>query len=96
MIFEAWNEPNDGPNNDAVPSSYLNYLTIMYGALRNSGVQNLIFMQWDMNFVPGYNDLSWASEITKAIPGAFNLAFHFTRIGMHLFTMPDGIISVIT
>ena len=47
----------------------------MYGALRNSGVQNLIFMQWDMNFVPGYNDLSWASEITKAIPGAFNLAF---------------------
>ena len=74
VIFEAWNEPGDS-GNDAVSSGYMNYLATMYDAVRNSGAQNLIFMQWDSGLVPTYNDLSWASQISKALPAALNLAF---------------------
>ena len=74
VIFEAWNEPQD-TGNDAVISSYMSYLTTMYSAIRDSGSENLIFMQWDGGYVPTFNTLSWCSQISAAIPNSLNLAF---------------------
>ena len=74
VIFEAWNEPQDS-GYDAISSGYMIYLTTMYNAVRSAGAQNLIFMQWDSGYVPTYNDLSWASQISEAIPNAINLVF---------------------
>jgi cell division septation protein DedD len=74
VIFEAWNEPAT-TGNSAVPSTYLTYLTTMYNTIRSTGSQNLIFMQWDAGYVPTYNDLSWATQITSSIPNEANLAF---------------------
>ena len=74
VIFEAWNEP-ENLGNDSVTPSYLTYLTAMYDAIRGAGAQNLIFMQWDSGYLPNYNDLSWARQISNAIPNAENLVF---------------------
>ena len=73
VIFEAWNEPTT-TGNSPVPASYMNYLSTMYSTVRSSS-QNLILMQWDVGYIPNYNDLSWASQITSAIPNSVNLAF---------------------
>ena len=76
-IFEAWNEPDDGTSRSPVPSGYMSYLTTMYSAIRGTGATNLIFMQWDMGYVPNFNDLSWANQISSAIPNSANLVFTF-------------------
>lgn len=74
VIFEAYNEPqNTGTDN--ITQSYLTYLKTMYSAVRSVTSQNLIFMQWQAGFIPNYNDLSWCSQISKAIPKAVNLVY---------------------
>ncbi|MDR0372308.1 MAG: glycoside hydrolase family 5 protein [Nitrososphaerota archaeon] len=77
VIFEAWNEPNLGIDNDAIPSGYLQYLQTMYSAIRARGSTNLIMMQWHMGWHPNAwgNDLSWAKQIASAIPDASNLVY---------------------
>ena len=72
VIFEAWNEPDDGINVNPVLSTYMTYLTTMYNAIRGTGSTNLIFIQWTMGFIPNFNDLSWAAQISAAI----NLQVH--------------------
>ncbi|MGD6850512.1 MAG: cellulase family glycosylhydrolase [Candidatus Bathyarchaeia archaeon] len=76
-ILEAWNEPNLGQDNDAIPAGYMTYLTTMYNAIRATGSTNLIMMQWHMGWFPnGYgNDLSWCKQIATAIPTATNLVY---------------------
>ncbi len=76
-IFEAWNEPQIGTDIDPIPSGYLSYLQAMYSAIRGTGSTHLIFMQWHMGWFPnGYgNNLSWASQINKAISNPTNLAY---------------------
>ncbi len=68
-IFEAWNEPNVGSDVDAIPAGYMTYLTTMYNAIRETGSNNLIMMQWHMGWFPnGYgNNLAFAGQIDKAI-----------------------------
>jgi len=77
VIFEAWNEPNLGPDNDAIPQGYMQYLKTMYSAIRTTGATNLIMMQWHMGWHPNTwgNDLSWTKQITTAIPQTTNLVF---------------------
>jgi len=77
VIFEAWNEPNLGADNDAIPQGYLQYLKTMYSAIRTTGATNLIMLQWHMGWHPNTwgNDLSWTNQITTAIPQATNLVF---------------------
>jgi hypothetical protein len=68
-IFEAWNEPNLGSDVDAIPSGYMTYLQTMYNAIRGTGSNHLIMMQWHVGWFPnGYgNNLSFASQINNAI-----------------------------
>ncbi|MDR0493822.1 MAG: glycoside hydrolase family 5 protein [Nitrososphaerota archaeon] len=77
VIFEAWNEPNLGIDNDAIPSGYLLYLQTMYSAIRAKDANNLIMMQWHMGWHPNTwdNNLRWAKQIDSAIPDAFNLVY---------------------
>jgi len=77
VIFEAWNEPNLGIDNDPIPTGYMNYLKTMYSAIRTTGATNLIMMQWHMGWHPNTwgNDLSWAKQIATAIPDATNLVY---------------------
>ncbi|MGE5555122.1 MAG: cellulase family glycosylhydrolase [Methanocella sp.] len=81
VIFEAWNEPNLGSDVDPIPSSYMTYLKTMYNAIRGTGSNHLIMMQWRMGWFPnGYgNTLNWCKQIADAIPGATNLVYttHF-------------------
>jgi hypothetical protein len=76
-IFEAWNEPQPGADNTPITSGYLQYLQTMYSAIRETGSNHLIMMQWRMGWFPnGYgNTLSWAKQISDAIPGATNLVY---------------------
>lgn len=74
VIYEAYNEP-ENLGNDAITPAYLEYLTLMYTAVRSTGSSNLIFMQWNGGYVPTWNDLSWCTQITTAIPRASNIAF---------------------
>jgi hypothetical protein len=69
VIFDAWNEPNVGVDNDAIPSGFMTYLQTMYTAIRSTGSTNLIMMQWHMGWFPnGYgNDLSWVKQIDNTI-----------------------------
>jgi hypothetical protein len=69
VIFDAWNEPNVGLDNDAIPSGFMTYLQTMYTAIRSTGSTNLIMMQWHMGWFPnGYgNDLSWVKQIDNTI-----------------------------
>ncbi len=80
-IFEAWNEPNVGSDVDMIPSGYMTYLKTMYSAIRGTGSNHIIMMQWHMGWFPnGYgNNLSWCKQISDAIPGATNLVYttHF-------------------
>lgn len=73
-IFEAYNEPQN-TGTDPITSGYLTYLTTMYNAVRAVTTQNLIFMQWQMGYIPTYNDLSWCQQISTAIPGATNIVY---------------------
>jgi hypothetical protein len=68
-IFEAWNEPGMGSDVDAIPAGYMNYLSVMYNAIRGTGSTNLIMMQWHVGWFPnGYgNNLSWVKQIDSAI-----------------------------
>ena len=68
-IFEAWNEPGVGSDVDAIPASYMTYLTTMYNAIRGTGSTNLIMMQWHMGWFPnGYgNNLAFAGQINNAL-----------------------------
>lgn len=77
VIFEAWNEPNVGNDNDQIPAGYMSYLQTMYSAIRGAGATNLIMMQWHMGWYPNTwgNDLSWAKQIATAIPNATNLVY---------------------
>jgi hypothetical protein len=77
VIFEAWNEPNVGVDNDSIPAGYMTYLQTMYSAVRSTGANNLIMMQWHMGWYPNTwgNDLSWAKQISTAIPDASNLVY---------------------
>jgi hypothetical protein len=76
-IFEAWNEPQPGADNAPITSGYMQYLQTMYSAIRGTGSNHLIMMQWHMGWFPnGYgNDLSWAKQIATAIPTATNLVY---------------------
>ena len=81
-IFEAWNEPGDPYSTNSVNSGFLQYQTIMYNAIRATGANNLIMMQWMDGWFPnGWNmDLSWASQIVNTLGGnPTNLVFttHF-------------------
>ena len=79
-IFEAWNEPELGSDVDPIPSGYMTYLTTMYNAIRGTGSNHIIMMQWHVGWFPnGYgNDLSWCKQIATAIH-ATNLVYttHF-------------------
>ncbi|MDR1992016.1 MAG: glycoside hydrolase family 5 protein [Nitrososphaerota archaeon] len=77
VIFEAWNEPNLGIDNDAIPTGYMQYLQTMYSAIRSTGASNLIMMQWHMGWHPNAwgNDLSWIKQIAAAIPNAVNIVY---------------------
>ena len=68
-IFEAWNEPNVGSDVDAIPAGYMTYLTTMYNAIRGTGSNHIIMMQWHMGWFPnGYgNNLAFAGQIDRAI-----------------------------
>jgi hypothetical protein len=68
-IFEAWNEPQPGTDTDPIPSSYMTYLQTMYSAIRGTGSNHLIMMQWHMGWMPnGYGStLGWAKQINDAI-----------------------------
>ncbi|MCL2359968.1 cellulase family glycosylhydrolase [Candidatus Bathycorpusculum sp.] len=76
-IFEAWNEPQIGADNTPIPSAYLQYLQTMYNAIRGTGSNHLIMMQWRVGWFPnGYgNTLSWTKQISDAIPTATNLIY---------------------
>jgi hypothetical protein len=56
-IFEMWNEPGD------TQSTYFSYMIDMYKTIRNTGNQNLIFMQWNMGFVPTWQELEWVPTL---------------------------------
>ena len=73
-IFEAWNEPNVGTDVDMIPTGYMTYLRTMYDAIRGTGSNHLVMMQWHMGWFPnGYgNTLSWVKQIDDA--------FHPTNI----------------
>ena len=76
VIFEAWNEPAYTGYQNTVPSGFLNYLTIMYDAIRATGATNLIMMQWTTGWSPNIGaTLGWASQITTAIGNPTNLVF---------------------
>ncbi len=68
-IFEAWNEPNVGSDVDAIPAGYMTYLSTMYNAIRGTGSNHIIMMQWHMGWFPnGYgNNLAFAGQIDRAI-----------------------------
>ncbi|MGE5554713.1 MAG: cellulase family glycosylhydrolase [Methanocella sp.] len=77
VIFDAWNEPNLGSDVDPIPAGFLTYLQTMYEAIRGTGSNHLIMMQWRMGWFPnGYgNTLNWCKQIADAIPGATNLVY---------------------
>jgi hypothetical protein len=59
----------------------MTYLKTMYNAIRGTGSNHLIMMQWRMGWFPnGYgNTLNWCKQIADALPGATNLVYttHF-------------------
>ncbi|MCW4004136.1 MAG: glycoside hydrolase family 5 protein, partial [Candidatus Bathyarchaeota archaeon] len=82
VIFEAWNEPGwNGGDTEPIPSGYMTYLQTMYNAIRATGANHLIMMQWHMGWVPnGYGaTLGWASTIHNALSNPTNMVYttHF-------------------
>lgn len=78
-IIEAWNEPGwSGASNEQLHPNFLNYLTIMYNAVRGTGATNLIMMQWRMGTFPTM-DMSYCTQIKDALPTANNIVMttHF-------------------
>ena len=65
VIFEMWNEPDDGSNNASSPeaAAYFNYAVQSYTTIRAMGNQNLIFMQWHVGLVPGVTELDWVPQL---------------------------------
>ena len=65
VIFEMWNEPDDGSNTAASleAMAYFNYTIEMYETIRAAGSMNLIFMQWHASLIPGVTELDWVPQL---------------------------------
>ena len=65
VIFEMWNEPDDGTNTATSPqaTAYFSYVVEMYRTIRATGNMNLIFMQWHASLVPGETELDWVPQM---------------------------------
>ncbi|MCW4004732.1 MAG: cellulase family glycosylhydrolase [Candidatus Bathyarchaeota archaeon] len=64
VIFEMWNEPDNDKQ------AYYNYMINAYQAIRATGNTNLIFMQYYLGLVPGYNELTWVPEFHNQLKNA--------------------------
>jgi hypothetical protein len=64
VILEMWNEPGDDQ------SPYFSYMVDIYQTIRNSGCQNLIFMQWNMGLVPTVTELDWVPQLYNQLKNA--------------------------
>ena len=77
-IFEAWNEPSEGSNGaTGACSSYVSYVETFYNAIRGTGANNLIFIQWYPGWIPngwGMN-LSWAAQFNSALNDPTNVVY---------------------
>lgn len=71
VIFELWNEPDDGSSNASSPTAaaYFNYSILSYQAIRAAGSANLIFMQWHAGIVPNGADLTWVPQLYNQLKG---------------------------
>ncbi|MCW3984474.1 MAG: glycoside hydrolase family 5 protein [Candidatus Bathyarchaeota archaeon] len=81
VIFELWNEPGDNK------TAFFSYMIEAYKTIRNLGNQNLVFMQWEVGIVPGWQSLTWAPELFSQLKNAtskapLNVAFT-THTYMH-------------
>jgi hypothetical protein len=76
VIFEMWNEPDDGSNtaSSAEAAAYFNYMIQSYQAIRATGSQNIIFMQWHMGLVPTWTDFSWVPQLYNQLKSTINTA----------------------
>ena len=74
VIFEMWNEPDDGTNTASSPTAaaYFNYTIQSYQAIRATGSMNLIFMQWHAGLIPTYNDLTWVPQLYNQLKNSIN------------------------
>ncbi|MCL5950054.1 MAG: glycoside hydrolase family 5 protein [Candidatus Bathyarchaeota archaeon] len=82
VIFEMWNEPDDGSNAAVSPEAlaYFSYAVEMYKTIRVTGNMNLIFMQWHASLVPGFTELDWVPQLFNQLKASLgstpnNVAF---------------------
>ena len=82
VIFEMWNEPDDGTNTatSSTAAAYFNYTIQAYTTIRSTGNTNLIFMQWHASLVPTYTNLDWVPQLYNQLKNSIdstliNLAF---------------------
>ncbi|MCW4029761.1 MAG: cellulase family glycosylhydrolase [Candidatus Bathyarchaeota archaeon] len=69
-IFEAWNEPGWGGGDvEPIPAGYMTYLQTMYNAIRGTGSNNLVMIQWRMGWNPNNygGTLAWTSDVNNAL-----------------------------
>lgn len=74
VIFEMWNEPDDGTNTATSPTAvdYFSYVIQTYETIRSTGNTNLIFMQWHMSLIPTWTELSWVPQLYNQLKNAVN------------------------
>ncbi|MCL5877930.1 MAG: glycoside hydrolase family 5 protein [Candidatus Bathyarchaeota archaeon] len=68
VIFELWNEPGD------TKTAFFNYIVEAYKTIRGLGNENLVFMQWQVGIVPGWQSLTWAPELYSQLENAMGKA----------------------
>lgn len=64
VIFEMWNEPENDQQ------AYFNYMINAYQAIRATGSTNMVFMQYHMGLVPGYEELDWVPQFHNQLKAA--------------------------
>jgi hypothetical protein len=76
VIFEMWDEPDDGTNTAASPEAiaYFKYSVEMYKIIRSANCTNLIFMQWHASLVPGYTELDWVPQLYSQLSASLGSA----------------------
>jgi hypothetical protein len=86
VILEMWNEPGDDQ------SPYFSYMIDMYQTIRNSGCQNLIFMQWNMGLIPTVTELDWVPQLynqLKSATGSTPVNVVFTTHPYRVLALPE-------
>jgi hypothetical protein len=64
VIFDLWNEPDSPANKTA----YFNYMIEAYEAIRATGCQNIILMQWRQGVVPNWQEeMTWIPDFQNQI-----------------------------